>query len=242
MTAENFKSAQVHGVSSVPAGLVSVFAGEAGLPHAGIAAALARETARQGQSVLVIDCTDMTAARDLGVMPVVTLDDVINDRAALRDVKYITPDTGIAVAIAGQAALHDLLGPITAMSLSYDCVIVAAPSGCTPAHVQLAGAADASVMAFHAAGDRFMRAYWMLDAIRAGAPRCDPYMVGIGSKPDVFETYDLLAGTVRDFLGGPPPLGGSIDDRSPAASAHMQAGAMYMCEALTRRPQAAMRA
>ena len=242
MTTVGFNNAK-HGCGpSEPLGLISVFSAEDDLEHAALGAALAKEAARLGQSVLLVDCAGGQSAQCFDITPAVTLSDVLEDRAALTDAKYISPRGDIAICAGGDAALEDLLGPVTALSLSYDAVIVTVPAGCTPAHVQLAAAADAVSMCFHAAGDRFMRAYWTLEAIRAAAPRCDPYMVGIGSKPDVFETYDLFAGTVRDFLGGPPPLGGSIDDVSKERDHHITASARYICEAIGKTIPAARRA
>ncbi len=242
MTTENFNRAKSGTPASEPLGLVSVFAAETDLGHCALGAALAQEAARPGQSVLLVDCAGGESARLFGVTPAVTLKDVLHDSAALTDAKYISPRGDIAICAGGNAALEDLLGPVTAMSLSYDAVIVTVPAGCTPAHVQLAAGSDAVSLSFHAAGDRFMRAYWTLDAIRAAAPRCDPYMVGIGSKPDVFETYDLFAATVRDFLGGPPPLGGAVDDASDARNLHITASARYICEAIGKTIPAARRA
>ena len=95
--------------------------------------------------------------------------------------------------------------------MKYDWVFVGTESGCTPAHVKLASAADTALLGFSAQSDRFMRAYWMLDAIRARAPKFDPMIVIEGDETEAFETYDLFAGTVREFLGAPPALGGILE-------------------------------
>ena len=217
-----------------PVGLFAVFAGEDDLPQTRLACDMASSAAKIGQSVLLIDAGPGDAAGHFDINTEVTLGDVLHDRAALRDAKYIAGD--IALCSAGDAALDTLLGPIAALSLSYDCVIVLAPAGCTPAHVELASAADATALLFDYQSDRFMRAYWMLDAIRARAPKCDPFMVGAGPREAVLETFDLFTATVRDFLGGPPPFGGNIDgaDAQPCAG--------YIIDALSRPKTVGLRA
>lgn len=186
--------------------LVPVFAGEDGLPCAQLAIAAAKQAALAGHSVLIVDCDGGHALKALSVDAAVTLSDVLADRAELSDAKYLTPDQAMTVSRAGNTPLETLLGALAVMSLSYDWVFVIPPAGCTPAHVRLAAAADETLMVFHSSGDRFMRAYWMLDAIRARAPKCDPLMVIHGPKSDAREAYGLFCGTVREFLGAPPSL------------------------------------
>ena len=80
-----------------------------------------------------------------------------------------------------------------------------------------------------------MRAYWMLDAIRARVPHFDPLMLVQGDETEGFETYDLFAGTVREFLGATPALGGIT--QSPEET-HLIAPVLLAClreEALEQR-------
>lgn len=200
-------------VTSGLAGLLSVvLAGEPGLPQGALAIELARAQSALGRSVLLIDCGQNPLADILGITLKSTLSQVIETGAALSSAIHITPCANYALCCAGQTDLGALLGLIAAQTLNYDCVIVAAPPGCTPAHIRLTCAADNSIMLFDSRSDRFMRAFWMLDAIRERAPRCDPFMVGVGDGAAVQEAYDLLAHTVRDYLGAPPPLALAVPD------------------------------
>lgn len=192
--------------------LVPVFAGEDGLPQLELVMALAKAAAQSGESVLIIDCDAGDIMPALGITPKATLQDVIDDTASIADAKHITQDGRMSVAIAGLAPLESLLGALAAMSLAHDWVFILPSSGCTPAHVRLAAAADQSLLAFDSRADRFMRAYWMLDAIRTRAPKCDPLIVTRGPEPEAAIAYDLFAGTVREFLGAPPSLCGHIED------------------------------
>lgn len=188
--------------------LVTIAAGDSGLDQMQLAISMARAAAQNGHMALLIDCGDHDAAAHLNLTLKAGLCKVLTGEATMRDAKHIDPNSNLVFASAGDAPLDDLLGPLAAMSLSYDWVFVILPSGCTPAHVRLMGAAEQTVLMFDSSGDRFMRAYWMLDAIRARSPRCDPAMVGHGPLKDVTETYALFSQTVREFLGAPPPLAG----------------------------------
>lgn len=194
--------------------LVPILGGEAGLPRTALTAALALQAAERGQSVLIVDCDQGRSFAHFGVKSKASLDDVLKGRAAMRDAKCLAADGHLTLTHGGDAALDDLLGALAAMSLSHDWVFVLPKSGCTPAHVRLAAAADHNIMVFDSAGDRFMRAYWMLDAIRARASGCDPIMACAGPKHEARDAYGLFAGTVREFLGAPPALGAIIDRKS----------------------------
>lgn len=192
--------------------LVPVFAGEDGLACAALLYELAQKAASQGDTVLIIDCDEDRILRGLNICSKKTLADVLADRASLSDAKNIMPGGQMTICSAGSAPLTDLLGVLAAMSLSHDWVFVLPPSGCTPAHIRLAAAADSSILLFNGAGDRFMRAYWMLDAIRTRAPKCDPLLIAQGENSEAREAYDMLEATIRDYLGAPPPLVAMIKD------------------------------
>ncbi|MEE9347372.1 MAG: hypothetical protein V3U82_04195 [Robiginitomaculum sp.] len=208
-----------------------ILAGEAGLPQADMAIEVARAAAKAGQSVLLVDCGDNAAASAFDVTLKANLQDVLDDKASLEQAKHISRDGKLSLAASGLAPMETLLGAITAMSLSHDLTIVIAPAGCTPAHVRLSAAADHCALLFDSAGDRFMRAYWMLDAIRSRAPKCDPAMVAIGPRDEAQESYEMLAHSVREFLGAPPPLAGICRHGQSLAKL-----AGNMAQAMTARP------
>lgn len=203
--------------------LVPVFGGESGLPRTALTINLALCAAQSGKSVLIIDCDQGHSFTHFGLSPKNTLDDVLKGVANIGDAKHIVADGQLTLTRGGEAGLEDMLGALAAMSLSHDWVFVIPKSGCTPAHVRLAAAADNALMVFDSASDRFMRAYWMLDAIRARAPKYDPLMICSGDETEGQEAYELFAGTVRDFLGGPPRLGAIIgrEDICPQRAEHI---------------------
>ena len=173
---------------------------------------LAKAAAARGETVLMLDVIGGTLMRAAGIIHGVTLGDVLYRDAKISDAKYISHNEHFTVAYAGDASLEDLLGSLAAMSLHYDWVFVATPAGCTPAHVRLAGAADTALLGYSAHKNLFMRAYWMLDAIRARAPKFDPLILVTGDEEQSFETYELFAGTVGEFLGAVPALGGILEN------------------------------
>lgn len=173
--------------------------------------ALAKAAAARGETVLMLDVLGGSLMRAAGVIHGATLGDVLYRGANVRDAKYISHNEHFTAAYAGDATLEDLLGSLAALSLNYDWVFVATEAGCTPAHVCLAGASDTAILGYSSKKNLFMRAYWMLDAIRARAPKFDPLMLVQGNETEGFETYDLFAGTVREFLGAAPALGGILE-------------------------------
>ena len=180
--------------------------------------ALAKAAAACGETVLMLDINGGELMERAGIVTGVTLGDVLRNGASISDAKYISSNEHFTAASAGTASLEELLGTLAALSLGYDWVFVATQAGCTPAHVRLASAADTALLGYGCQGDLFMRAYWMLDAIRARAPKFDPLMLVQGNEEQCFETYDLLAATVRDFLGAPPALGGIMETPQDAQS------------------------
>lgn len=188
--------------------------------------ALAKAAAARGETVLMLDVLGGSLMRAAGIIHGVTLGDVLYRGADIRDAKYISHNEHFTAAYAGDASLEDLLGSLAALSLNYDWVFVATEAGCTPAHVCLAGAADTAILSYASEKNLFMRAYWMLDAIRARAPKFDPLMLVHGDETEGFETYDLFAGTVREFLGAAPALGGILENLEDA---HALAPTLLAC-------------
>lgn len=170
--------------------------------------ALARAAARNGETVLIIDFLGGRLMEAAGIVTGTTLTDVLFNGGKMRDAKFISHNEHFTACNAGTAALPEFLGTMAAMSMSYDWLLAAVPPGCTPAHVRLAGAASKSVMMFDSERDLFMRAYWMLDAVRARTPLFSPHILVQGGKSAALEAYGMFASTVREFLGAPPPLAG----------------------------------
>jgi len=197
--------------------LVPVFAVDDGLWSADLVLALAKTAAARGETVLMLDQMGGRLMDRAGIVVGATLADVVDGNARLADAKYVAHNEHFTAVSTGGADLEDLLGSLAALSLSYDWVFIGARPGCTPAHIRLAGAADAALMMYDCGGDKFMRAYWMLDAVRACIAKFDPLMIAQGNEIDGFESYELLAGTVRDFLGAAPALGGIIETQTAAA-------------------------
>lgn len=192
--------------------LVPVFAASEGVQDSAMTLALAKAAAAEGETVLVLDAQTGIFMKTAGIIYNKTLGDVLYHGADIDDVKYVTSNEHFTAMACGDASLDDVLGSLAALSLSYDWVFVAPPTGCTPAHTRLAAAADVSLITYSTAGDRFMRAYWMMDAIRARAPRFDPILLSSGPKVEAAETAVMLGETVREFLGAPPIYAGHNDD------------------------------
>ncbi len=206
--------------------LVPVFAASEDLPVAELILALARTAARRGESVLVLDQAGGAFMHSAGIIAGVSLSDVLKARASIRDAKYICPQDNFAAINVGPAKLETLLGSLAALSLNYDWVFVATEPGCTPGHTALGGAADTSLILYDTYSDRFMRAYWMMDALRARAPEIDPLVLPCGPEQEGFETFEMLQSTITDFLGAPPALGGILENRTglePIAPAILEA-------------------
>ena len=202
-----------------PAGrLVPIFSAHEGLSGTTLSLEMAKAAAARGETVLLLDLVDGNLMREAGIVIGKTLGDVLYRQADIRDAKYISHNEHFTAASAGDATLDALLGSLAALSLRYDWVFVATEHGCTPAHVKLASAADTALLSFSSDSDRFMRAYWMLDAIRARSPKFDPMIITEGSETEAFEAFELFKGTVREFLGAPPALGGILEQSTDAKS------------------------
>lgn len=173
---------------------------------------LAKSAAARGETVLMLDAQDGALMTAAGIIYHKTLGDVLYRDADITDVKYITSNEHFTACACGDAEMDVVLGSFAALSLSYDWVFVAAPVGCTPAHTRLAQASDVSVMTYSAASDHFMRAYWMMEAMRTRAPKFDPLVLSTGPQDLAVESALLLSDTIRQFLGAPPPYGGHLTD------------------------------
>jgi len=173
---------------------------------------LGRKAASYGETVLLLDGVDGDLLQEAGIVFARTLTDVAKGRAQLQDALYITSNEHFTAAAVGEQSLEDALGLLAALSLSYDWVFVIPKAGCTPAHVRLATASDVALISYDTHSDGFMRAFWMLDAVRARSPKFDPLLLSTGKKCDAVETALMLSDTVREHLGAPPPYAGHVDD------------------------------
>ena len=177
---------------------------------------LARAAASRGETVLVIDAQNGQLMHQAGIIYLKTLADVLAGTATLKDAQYVTCNEHFSVMCLGGADWSHCLGSIGAMSLDYDWTFIATPSGCTPVHVNLATACDTALMLFNSENAEFMRAYWMLEAIRYRDPRFDPILIGDGPVDQANETAGLLRETVRSYLGAAPNYLGHINHPSMA--------------------------
>lgn len=173
---------------------------------------LGRKAASIGETVLILDAVDGALMSQAGIIYARTLGDVIKGTASPRDALYVTSNEHFTAAHVGEGGLEAALGLLAAMSLSYDWVFVVPSAGCETGHVQLGQASDISLISYETQGDKFMRAYWMVDAIRRRAPHFDPLILSTGPKIDADETALMLSETIREHLGAPPPYAGHSSD------------------------------
>lgn len=193
--------------------LVSLFTASGDSAETGdLAVKLGRKAASLGETVLILDAIDGKLLNRAGIIYARTLDDVANGTAAPRDALYVTSNEHFTAGAVGEGGLENALGVLTALSLSYDWVFVVPKAGCETGHVRLGQASDVSVMSYNTQGDQFMRAYWMIDALRRRTPKFDPLILSTGEKCDAVETAYMLSETVREHLGAPPPYAGHIND------------------------------
>ena len=177
-----------------------------------IALKLGRKAASYGETVLMLDAVDGEMLRHAGIVYSRTLDDIANGTANIEDALFVTSNEHFTAGAVGPAGLENALGLLAALSLSYDWVFVVPKKGCEPAHVRLGGASDVSVISYATQGDNFMRAFWMIDAVRRRSPHFDPLILSTGEKSDAVETALMLSDTVREHLGAPPPYAGHMED------------------------------
>jgi len=199
---------------SRPAGRLVAMLGASGHPADAHAAtlALARKAASFGETVLVLDACQGALMREAGIVWSRSLADVVAGTAEVRDAVFVTSNEHFSATTTGDLPLHAALGTLAALSLSYDWLFCVPEAGCTPAHVRLAAGADVSVMMYDTQGDDFMRAFWMIEAVRHRAPNFDPHVVSTGERAEAVETALMLSDTVRDHLGAPPPYSGHVKD------------------------------
>jgi MinD-like ATPase involved in chromosome partitioning or flagellar assembly len=194
--------------------LVPIFAASDGLPQGTLSLSLSKLAASRGETVLMLDALGGDLMKEAGIIFNKTLGDVLYRGADIRDVKYVTSNEHFTACACGDAPMDMVLGSLAALSLSYDWVFVATPAGCTPAHIRLAAAADVGILAYDTHADNFMRAYWMMEAIRARAPKFDPLILATGHAADAHDTASMLSHTLKSFLGAPPPYAGHISDKN----------------------------
>ena len=193
--------------------LVSLFtaSGEDNITH-DLAIKLGRKAASLGETVLILDAVDGKLMERAGIVYARTLDDVAVGSAEPQDALYVTSNEHFTAGAVGPDGLENALGLLASLSLSYDWLFVVPKSGCELAHIKLGHASDVSVMSYSTQGDKFMRAFWMLDALRRPRPQFDPLLLSTGEKCDAVETASMLAETIRAHLGAPPPYAGHADD------------------------------
>jgi len=179
---------------------------------ANLALRLGRKAASFGETVLILDAVDGALMNQAGIIYGRTLEDVANGNAKPQDALYVTSNEHFTAGAVGADNLDNALGLLASLSLSYDWVFVVPKAGCETGHVHLGQASDVSVMAYDTDGDQFMRAFWMVDALRRKAPKFDPLILSTGEKCDAVETAFMLAETIREHLGAPPPYAGHVDD------------------------------
>lgn len=177
-----------------------------------LAVKLGRKAASLGETVLILDAVDGALMDRAGIIYARTLDDVANGKAEPQDALYVTSNEHFTASAVGAGGLENALGLLAALSLSYDWVFVVPTAGCESGHVRLGQASDASVMCYDTQGDQFMRAFWMVDALRRRARNYDPLILSTGEKCDAVETAFMLSETIREHLGAPPPYAGHADD------------------------------
>lgn len=192
--------------------LVPIFCANESQDVKALTLSLSKHTAARGEKVCVIDCLSGTLMADAGIIFQKTLANVLCDGADLKDAIYVTSNEHFTMMAAGEIEPEHILGSLAAFSLDYDWLYVAMPSGCTPVHVRLAGAADETLLCYVNEADQFMRAYWMVDAIRKRHPKFDPCLVSTGPHTDSENIANTLRETVRGFLGAPPTYIGHETD------------------------------
>jgi len=178
------------------------------------ALALGRKAASYGETVLILDCNGGQTLNRAGVIYQKTLADVLSGEAQLRDALYVTANEHYNAVALGDIPLDKALGSLAALSLEFDWVFVVAKPGCTSAHTRLAAAGDICLLGYDTNRDDFMRAYWMIEAVRRRAPKFDPYILSCGDMGEAVETALMLSDCVRDHLGAPPPYAGHVMDEN----------------------------
>ncbi len=213
MTSPRSHDRRVTGSYEPACRLVSLFTASGALDvTTNLALNLGRQAASQGETVLILDAMDGALMDRAGIIYARTLDDVANGKAEPRDALYVTSNEHFTAAAVGDAGLEPTLGLLAALSLSYDWVFVVPKAGCETGHVHLGQASDVSLMCYDTKGDQFMRAYWMIEALRRRAPNYDPLILSTGAQGDAVETALMLSETIREHLGAPPPYAGHAVD------------------------------
>lgn len=177
-----------------------------------VALKLGRKAASLGETVLILDAINGSLMSQAGIIHARTLTDVIEGTALPQDALYVTSNEHFTAASIGDGNIVAAIGLLAALSLSYDWVFVIPAAGCETGHVHLGQASDMSIMSYDTQGDSFMRAYWMIDAMRRRTPNYDPLILSTGEKGGAVETALMLSETVKEYLGAPPHYSGHSDD------------------------------
>lgn len=212
-----------YGSDYVPAGrLVSVLcAATEPSCHAQLISAtlrLARKAASLGETVLLLDASDGALMEQAGVLYSRTLDDFIAGNCALRDALFVTSNEHFSAGAISDSGLATALGTMAGLSLNYDWVFCVGQMGLTPIQAQMAVGSDTCLLGYDTRTDGFMRAYWIIDAMRRRLQSWDPVSLSLGPINEAAETALLLRDVVRDHLGAPPLYGGhALDHALPDA-------------------------
>ena len=189
--------------------------------HAQLIAAvlrMARRAASLGETVLLLDATGGALMEQAGIVYSRTLDHFIAGDCRLEDALFVTANEHFSASVISETGLKAALGTMAGLSLAYDWVFCVGPAGLSPIQAQLTAGSDGCLLGYDTRIDGFMRAYWMVDAMRKRRFRWDPLMISLGPVDDAAETAVMLHETVRDHLGAPPAYAGhALDQGLPVA-------------------------
>lgn len=188
--------------------LVPVLGASCGADAVGLALRLGRFAASLGETVLILDGREGELVNRAGIVCARTLEQAVRGDCDLGDCTFVTANEHFSISALGRLPLGDAVGTFAALSLFHDWVFVVPPEGLAPSSARLAAGSDAAVIAFEAGKDRFMRAYWMIDAVRARNPRFDPYTVAFGPVNAAAQSATRLETLVRAHLGAAPHYAG----------------------------------
>lgn len=206
-----------------PAGrMISVLcAAEEPSCHAQLIAAtlrIARHAASLGETVLLLDASQGALMEQAGIVYSRTLDHFIRGECDLRDALFVTSNEHFSAGAISDEGLSAALGTMAGLSLDYDWVFCVGQAGLTPIQAQMAVGSDTCLLGYDTRIDGFMRAYWVIDAMRRRLQMWDPVTLSLGPIGDAVETALLLSDTVRDHLGAPPAYSGHALDHGLPSS------------------------
>lgn len=175
---------------------------------------LARHGASRGETVLLLDASGGALMERAGVIYSRTLDDFIAGSCELRDALFVTSNEHFSAAAVSDEGLPKAIGTMAGLSLDYDWVFCVGQPGLSPTQAQLAVGSDTCLLGYDTRVDGFMRAYWIVDAMRRRLHKWDPVTLSLGPIKDAAETAHLLNDTIRDHLGAPPAYSGHALDQA----------------------------